>query len=141
LDIDPRTPVSRLSVAKMQLVEIAKALSLRSRVLLLDEPTASLTPSETDLLFSFLRKLRDSGASLLFVSHKLEEAQELCDSVTVLRDGSNACESRPMEGLGRQDIVRLMIGRAEGDGGWRKRDTPPGVPPAIELKNVETSLG
>ncbi|MER8949890.1 sugar ABC transporter ATP-binding protein [Mesorhizobium sp. M0959] len=140
LDIDPRTPVSRLSVAKMQLVEIAKALSLRSRVLLLDEPTASLTSSETDLLFSFLRKLRDQGASLLFVSHKLEEAQELCDSVTVLRDGSNACESRPMEGLGRQDIVRLMIGRAEGEGGWRERNST-GAPPAIELKNIETSLG
>ena len=140
LDVDPRTPVSRLSVAKMQLVEIAKALSLRSRVLLLDEPTASLTSSETDLLFGFLRKLRDNGASLLFVSHKLEEAQELCDSVTVLRDGANACESRSLEGLGRQDIVRMMIGRPEGDGGWRRRDTS-AAPVTLELKNVDTSLG
>lgn len=140
LDIDPSTPVSHLSVAKMQLVEIAKALSLRSRVLLLDEPTASLTPSEAGLLFAFLRKLRDQGASLLFVSHKLEEVQELCDSVTVLRDGANACESRPMEGLGRQDIVRLMIGRAEAGGGWRARNTT-GAAPAIVLKHVDTSLG
>ncbi len=140
LDIDPATPVSRLSVAKMQLVEIAKALALRSQVLLLDEPTASLTSSETDLLFAFLRKLRDNGASLLFVSHKLEEVQELCDSVTVLRDGANACVSRPMEGLSRQDIVRMMIGRAEGQGGWRARDTREAAP-ALVLKDVSTSLG
>ena len=113
LDLDPRTPVSQLNVAKMQLVEIAKALSLRSRVLLLDEPTASLTPQETEVLFRLLRKLRDEGTSLLFVSHKLEEVQDICDEVTVLRDGRNACASQPMTGLGRQDLVRLMIGRNE----------------------------
>src|SRR5690606_39450731 len=101
-DIDPATPVSELSVARMQLVEIAKALSLQSRVLLLDEPTASLTSSETDRLFTILRRLRDDGTSLVFVSHKLEEVQEICDRVTVLRDGANACDSQPMEGLGRQ---------------------------------------
>jgi ribose transport system ATP-binding protein len=139
MDIDPKTPVSRLSVAKMQMVEIAKALSLRSHVLLLDEPTASLTSSETDILFGLLRKLRDNGASLLFVSHKLEEVQEICDRVTVLRDGENACESRPMEGLGRQDLVRMMIGRAEGESGWSARKTP--GPVALELKGVSTSLG
>ena len=100
LDLDPRTPVSQLNVAKVQLVEIAKALSLRSRVLLLDEPTASLTPQEAEVLFRLLRKLRDEGASLLFVSHKLEEVQQICDEVTVLRDGRNACPSQPMAGLG-----------------------------------------
>ena len=70
LDLDPRTPVSQLSVAKMQLVEIAKALSLRSRVLLLDEPTASLTPHETVALFALLQKLRDDG-----VDHRLRQPQ------------------------------------------------------------------
>ncbi|MBN9074091.1 MAG: sugar ABC transporter ATP-binding protein [Rhizobiales bacterium] len=140
LDVDPATPVSQLSVAKMQLVEIAKALSLQSKVLLLDEPTASLTSSETDTLFGILRQLRDSGASLVFVSHKLEEVQEICDRVTVLRDGANACESRPMEGLGRPELVRLMIGRSEGGGTWRKRDTS-GNPPVLELRQVATALG
>ena len=76
----------------MQLVEIAKALSLRSRVLLLDEPTASLTPHETDALFALLRRLRDEGVSIVFVSHKLEEVLAICDRVTVLRDGRNACD-------------------------------------------------
>ncbi|MDP1732204.1 MAG: sugar ABC transporter ATP-binding protein [Devosia sp.] len=140
LDIDPRTPVSRLSVAKMQMVEIAKALSLRSRVLLLDEPTASLTAHETDILFALLRKLRDTGASLLFVSHKLEEVQEICDRVTVLRDGRNACQSRSMEGLGRQDLVRMMIGRGEDAGRWTARDRT-GNPVALQLSEVSTGLG
>jgi ribose transport system ATP-binding protein len=139
-DVDPATPVSELSVAKMQLVEIAKALSLRSRVLLLDEPTASLTSSETDVLFATLRRLRDSGVSLVFVSHKLEEVQEICDRVTVLRDGANACDSQPMEGLGRQDLVRMMIGRAEIIGTWKKRDTATN-PMALELRKVATSVG
>ena len=140
LDLDPAMPVSRLSVAKMQMVEIAKALSLRSRVLLLDEPTASLTGHETVALFGLLRKLRDDGVSMLFVSHKLEEVQEICDAVTVLRDGRNACESRSMSGLGRQDLVRLMIGRAEQIPAWSARDHT-GRPPALSLDRVSTPLG
>ncbi|WP_187428221.1 Ribose import ATP-binding protein RbsA [Roseobacter fucihabitans] len=140
LDIDPSTPVSDLSVARMQLVEIAKALSLQSRVLLLDEPTASLTSSETERLFTILRRLRDQGTSLVFVSHKLEEVQEICDRVTVLRDGANACDSQPMEGVGRQDLVRMMIGRAENGAAWRSRDTTT-HPEVLGLSDVDTSLG
>ena len=140
LDLDPRTPVSQLSVAKMQLVEIAKALSLRSKVLLLDEPTASLTPHETDSLFRLLRKLRDDGVGMLFVSHKLEEVQAICDAVTVLRDGRNACESRGMAGLDRQDLVRLMIGRSEQIPDWSTRNHS-GAAPVLELDNLATSLG
>jgi len=140
LDIDPRIPVSQLSVAKMQLVEIAKALSLKSRVLLLDEPTAALTPHETDILFGLLRRLRDEGVGMLFVSHKLEEVQAICDRVTVLRDGRNACESRSMQGLGRQDLVRLMIGRGELIADWPARDHS-GAPAALRLQGVSTALG
>lgn len=140
LDIDPATPVSDLSVARMQLIEIAKALSLQSRVLLLDEPTASLTSSETDRLFTILRRLRDQGTSLVFVSHKLEEVQEICDRVTVLRDGVNACDSQPMTGVGRQDLVRMMIGRAESGAAWRNRDTT-SHPEVLGLTDVDTSLG
>ena len=98
LEIDPRVPVSTLNVATMQMVEIARALSLQSRVLLLDEPTASLTPHETDALLGILRRLRDQGVAIAFVSHKLEEVQALCDTVTVLRDGRNACEGKPLAG-------------------------------------------
>ena len=96
LDIDPQTPVSRLSVAQMQLVEIGKALSLKSRALLLDEPTASLTPAESDALFAIIRRLKADGVAILFVSHKLEEVFQICDTVTVLRDGRNVCDSSPL---------------------------------------------
>ena len=140
IDASPDTRVERLNVARMQLVEIAKALSLRSRILMLDEPTASLTQHETDTLFAILRRLRDDGASLVFVSHKLEEVQEICDRVTVLRDGRNACESRTMEGLDRQDIVRLMIGRSERIPEWSQRDHSDRAP-ALELRGVSTADG
>ncbi|MBX2837573.1 MAG: sugar ABC transporter ATP-binding protein [Gammaproteobacteria bacterium] len=140
LDVDPAISVEKLSVAQKQLVEIAKALSLKSQVLLLDEPTASLTSHETETLFGILRKLRDEGVSLMFVSHKLEEVQEICDTVTVLRDGRNACQSQTIEGFDRQQIVQLMIGRNEQIPDWATRactsnDT------ALALHNVSTSIG
>ena len=140
LDIDPATPVSRLSVAQMQLVEIAKALSLESRFLLLDEPTSSLTPHETGALFDVLRRLAADGVAILFVSHKLEEVFSLCSHVTILRDGRNACESRTLAGMTRADVVRLMIGRDES-----AFAAPPvgrlAAVPALELRGVATSLG
>ncbi|MEM8728740.1 MAG: sugar ABC transporter ATP-binding protein [Pseudomonadota bacterium] len=140
IDADPSAKVEDLTVAKMQLVEIAKALALNSRILMLDEPTASLTQHETERLFSIVHRLRDDGVSLVFVSHKLEEVQEICDRVTVLRDGRNACESRPLEGLDRQDIVRLMIGRTEQIPTWAQRDCRD-RDVALELRGVETASG
>lgn len=138
--VDPRTPVSQLSVAQIQLVEIAKALAQETHILLLDEPTASLTPHETERLFELLRKLRDDGTALVFVSHKLEEVFELCDQVTVLRDGRNACESQPLNVLDRQQLVKLMIGRDEQipDLPGRSFDT---AIPALELQAVSTAQG
>lgn len=140
LDIDPSVRVSRLSVAQMQLVEIAKALSQRSRVLLLDEPTASLTAHEASALFKVLRRLREDGVSILFVSHKLEEVKELCDTVSVLRDGRNAASNFPMQGLDRSDLIRLMIGRDEEIP--EARPVPATARPvALELKGVSTAAG
>src|SRR6478672_9276335 len=87
-----------------------------------------------------MRKLRNEGASLLFVSHKLEEVQQICDEVTVLRDGRNACASRPMAGIVRQDLVRLMIGRNEQIAHVETRSLE-GAPNALELRGVATALG
>lgn len=140
LNVDPRTPVLELSAAQMQLVEIAKALSLQSRILLMDEPTASITPHETEVLFELLRKLRDDGVAVVFVSHKLEEVFALCDRVTVLRDGRNACESRPLAGLQRSDIVKLMIGRDEQIGQFGEK-TVDLERPALALHGVGTRHG
>ncbi|NNG02748.1 MAG: sugar ABC transporter ATP-binding protein [Inquilinus sp.] len=140
LPVDPRTSVSSLSVAQMQIVEIAKALSLQSKILLMDEPTASITAHETEVLFALLRRLRDDGVTIVFVSHKLEEVMDLCERVTVLRDGKNACPPTPLAKLSRGDLVRLMIGRDEqiavlGDK-IVQSDTP-----ALQLTGVSTGLG
>ena len=138
--VDPRTPVSQLSVAQVQLVEIAKALAQETHILLLDEPTASLTPHETERLFELLRKLRDDGTALVFVSHKLEEVFALCDQVTVLRDGRNACESQSLAELDRQQLVKLMIGRDEQipELPQRKHHS---ITAALELQSVSTAQG
>ena len=141
LDIDPSTIVSELTVAKMQLCEIAKALSLKSQILLLDEPTSSLSPQESENLFSLLKKIvRDEGVSIVFVSHKLEEVFNICDEVTVLRDGKNACTSESIQNLDRKKLVKLMIGREEQIfKSKRKKDGDKNK--ILELKNVNTELG
>ena len=110
LDVDPRTRVADLGVARQQLVEIAKALSVDAKVLILDEPTAALTGSEVDRLFEVMTDLRAAGVGLIFISHHLEEIARIGDRVTVLRDGRTVttvpADTEPGE------LVRLMVGRS-----------------------------
>ncbi|MDH4441349.1 MAG: sugar ABC transporter ATP-binding protein [Rhizobium sp.] len=104
------TPVSELSLADQQLLEIAKALSINVRLLILDEPTSSLTLSETQRLLSVIRRLRDDGVAVLFITHRLAEVEAVADRVVGLRDGQNAGDlSR--EKMSKDAMVRLMIGR------------------------------
>lgn len=114
LDLDPQTIIGPLSAAQKQLIQIAKALSTEAKVLLLDEPTSSLTHHEAENLFSIIRKLKEEGVILIFVSHKLEEVLALCDQVSVLRDG-NYVGTRYCKDIGRQDIIKMMIGREAKD--------------------------
>ena len=111
LDIPPSIPVERLGVAQTQLVEIAKALSHDSRLLILDEPTATLTSKEIDRLFSILRQLKVAGVTVIYISHRLHEIFEIGDRVTVLRDGQWVA-TRPLAGLVVGDIVKMMVGRS-----------------------------
>ena len=103
--------VRGLSMADQQLIEIAKALSIEARVLVLDEPTASLSTHEVDRLFDIVRQTRDRGVAVLFVSHRLEEVFELCGRATVLRDGRHVITS-PTSELTTADLVRHMVGRS-----------------------------
>ena len=109
LDVD--APVRGLSMADQQLIEIAKSLSVDARVLILDEPTASLSAHEVERLFTIVRRLRDRGASILFVSHRLDEVFQLCDRATVFRDGKHVVTT-PTSELTTADLVRHMVGRA-----------------------------
>ncbi len=107
--VDPRTPVRRLGIARMQMVEIAKALALDARVLIMDEPTAVLTTGEVGKLFEIVRRLRDDGVAIVFITHHLEEIAEIGDRVTVLRDGRSVAEVPA--GTSQDELVRLMVGR------------------------------
>jgi len=140
LDLDPDRPVATLSVAQTQLVEIAKALYLDTKVLLLDEPTASITGDEAERLFTVVRRLVADGRGVLFVSHKLEEVFALCDTVTVLRDGASVLEAVPLADHDRSQIVDLMVGRAQATLTLPERTVEPGTP-ALELDGVATASG
>jgi rhamnose transport system ATP-binding protein len=110
-DFGPDRPVRGLGVADRQLLEIAKSLSSEARLLIMDEPTAALSPPEVDRLFAIVRSLRERGVAIVFISHRLEEVSEIADTVTVLRDGLHVT-TRPASELSREEIVRLMVGRS-----------------------------
>jgi rhamnose transport system ATP-binding protein len=111
VDIAPDTPVRGLGVADRQLLEIAKALSSSARLLIMDEPTAALSPHEVDNLFATVRRLRDRGVAILYISHRLEEVAALADVVTVIRDGRHIA-TRPASEVSQGEIIRLMVGRS-----------------------------
>ncbi|MEO1091949.1 MAG: sugar ABC transporter ATP-binding protein [Pseudomonadota bacterium] len=110
LDLDPRARVSELSIAEQQLVEIAKALSMEQRLIIMDEPTSALTGQETGRLLGIIADLRSRGISVVFVTHRLDEAMQICDRVTILRDGAVVGSDRVGE-LTLDQIIRTMVGR------------------------------
>ena len=110
VQFDVGAPVRGLSMADQQLIEIAKALSVEASVLILDEPTASLSAHEVERLFTIVRRLRDRGVAILFVSHRLDEVFALCDRATVFRDGRHVITA-PTSGLTTADLIRHMVGR------------------------------
>lgn len=110
LDIDPRAVMGRLPVSKRQMVEIAKAVSYRAKVIVFDEPTSSLTEEEAEQLFCIIRMLRREGCGIVYISHKMKEILEISDEVTVMRDGK-WITTRPAADLTTDEIIRLMVGR------------------------------
>lgn len=108
--IDPRRPAAGLSIADQQIIEIAKAISLDARLLIMDEPTAALSGVEVDRLFAVARSLRDEGRALVFISHRFDEVFALCDTVTVMRDGSYV-DTRRIDETTPSELVSLMVGR------------------------------
>ncbi len=110
LKIDPREVVGNLTIGRQQMVEIAKALSIDARILIMDEPTSSLSSKETESLFAVIKDLRKRGVSIIYISHRLGEVKELADRVTVLRDGENAGDLERHE-IEHDRMVSLMVGR------------------------------
>lgn len=131
----PKDPVSELSLADQQLLEIARALSINVRLLILDEPTSSLTISETTRLLEVIRKLQADGVAVLFITHRLAEIVEVADRVVALRDGCNAGELSREE-ISKDAMVRMMIGRDVSQF-YEKADHAPGNP-VLEIKALRT---
>jgi ribose transport system ATP-binding protein len=134
--ISPKAPVRSLSIAQRQLVEIAKALSLDARVLIMDEPTSSLTLTETDRLLAVARDLRTQGVTIIYISHRMSEIQEIADRVVVLRDGKNAGELE-REQIDHSRMVSMMVGRdlehLYAPGGEQKRE------PCFQVSGLRTT--
>ncbi|MEE4421932.1 sugar ABC transporter ATP-binding protein [Streptomyces bugieae] len=133
LDVSPDTPVAELGIARLQMVEIAKALSLDARVLIMDEPTAVLTSEEVSTLFGIVRELRDAGVGILFITHHLEEIGALGDRVTVLRDGRSVAQVPAS--TGEDELIRLMVGRDIAEQYPRQRPDRPG-PPLLRVRGL-----
>jgi rhamnose transport system ATP-binding protein len=110
VQLDPKTKARNLSVAQQQMVEIARALSVEAKILIMDEPTSSLTLAEVDDLFRIVRQLREAGTAIVFISHRLEELFQLADRVTVLRDGAYVGTNSVSE-VNTAQLVRMMVGR------------------------------
>ncbi len=138
-DASPRTRVAELSIGQQQLVEIARALSLRSRVIIMDEPTSSLTQRETDRLYDVIRDLKRDGISVLYISHRLKEVETIADRVVVLRDGRNAGELRREE-ISHEAMVRLMVGR-ELRQFYRRSRHEATARPVLQLRHVHWQEG
>lgn len=107
---DPRELIKNISVGKQQLIEIAKALSLNANIIIMDEPTGALTVSETERLFSVIKELKAKGHSVVYISHRLKEIFEICDDVTILRDGEFIAE-KSIQDIDEDKIIEMMVGR------------------------------
>ncbi|MGL5649692.1 MAG: galactose/methyl galactoside ABC transporter ATP-binding protein MglA [Clostridium sp.] len=114
IDVNPKTKIGKLSVSQRQMVEIAKAVSYNAKILVLDEPTSSLTEEEVAHLFKIINKLRDKGCGIIYISHKMEEILQISDDVTIMRDGKWV-DTIEAKNLTTDKIIKLMVGRDLGD--------------------------
>ena len=137
LDIDPNTTVSRLSVAKQQMVEIAKAISLNSDILIMDEPTAALTTSEIDELFKFVNDLKAKGVGIVYISHRMEELKIITDDITVMRDGQYVDTVRTGD-TDMDQIISMMVGRTIYEEPKTKSSVPDGAPTVLKVEHLSS---
>ncbi|MDF2798271.1 MAG: sugar transporter ATP-binding protein, partial [Devosia sp.] len=134
LALDPRVPVESLTIAKQQMVEIAKALSYRSRVLIMDEPTAALNDAEINELFTIIGRLKAEGVGIVYISHKMDELKRIADRVTVMRDGEYV-GTVPAAETPIETIIQMMVGRTLSNETAEVPDTQ-AAPVALEVRNL-----
>jgi ribose transport system ATP-binding protein len=135
LSLSPTTPVSTLTAGQMQMVEIAKALALNARIIIMDEPTSSLTAGESEHLFRIIRQLRDDGIGIIYISHRMEEVLTLSDRITVLRDGRYVDDLARAEAT-HDKIVTLMVGRELSGHYFPEKQAVPEREPYLVVENL-----
>lgn len=135
LAAEPNTKVGRLIVAEKQLVEIAKALAKKARLLVMDEPTATLTPGETERLFALIEQFRTDGVTIVYISHKLDEVERVTDEIIVMRDGKYVARA-PTASVSRQQMANLMVGRELADLFPVKTMPAPDAAVALDVANL-----
>ena len=135
IEIDPREKMSNLTVGKQQMCEIAKAISYHSKVIVLDEPTSSLTAPEVEKLFKMMRQLKAQGIALIYISHKMDEIFEICDEISVLRDGSLVM-TKPSKETDMNELIAAMVGRSL-DNRFPPVDNTPGET-ILSVQNIST---
>ncbi len=135
MNIDPNEPLGRLSVGKQQMVEIAKAVSHRLRILILDEPTAALTDAEIDELFAIMRDLASRGVAMIHISHRLDEIHRIAHRVTVLRDGERV-DTKPTAEVTKQQIINMMVGRVIYEQPKTRGSVPPNAPVVLRVNRL-----
>src|SRR5690242_16920011 len=139
VDVDPRRPLDELSTVYWQLTEIAKALSQDVRVLIMDEPTAALGKTETEQLFELMRRLKERGISIVYISHRMEEVFEICDRITVLRDGRRVLTEESAK-LTLVDVIDQIVGRkVEQAMEWKEREVASGGDMLLEVRGLVTA--
>ncbi len=133
IELDPRAKISDLSVSQAQMVEIAKAVSYGSKILIMDEPTSSLSNKEVGHLFEIINKLRDNGVGVIYISHKMDEIKEISDEITIMRDGK-FIDNRRTDDITIDEVINLMVGRELKDRFPPKHNTPSDI--LLEVKNL-----
>ncbi|HLW47749.1 MAG TPA: sugar ABC transporter ATP-binding protein [bacterium] len=133
--VDPRTRVSQLTIAKQQMVEIARALSFNAEVLIMDEPTAALTATEIEELFHIIRRLRAQGVGMVYISHRLDELKQISDRITVMRDGRTV-DTVPAADVALDDVIRMMVGRTIYQSAPAEAPAPASADVVLDVKHL-----
>ena len=135
IDIKPKAKVGSLTVGKMQMVEIAKAISMKAKIVVFDEPTAALTEAEISELFKIIRDLRSQGIGIIYISHRMDEIKQITDRVTVMRDGEYV-GTLETETTTKDEIINMMVGRVIYEDSKTHSEVPADAPVVLEVKDL-----
>lgn len=137
VDLDPNRLVADLGVGFWQMTEIAKALSKNTKILIMDEPTSSLTTKETEVLFELIGRLKEKGISIIYISHRMEEIYQICDRITVMGDGRHLVTD-DVDKLDMDSVIRHIAGKNIDSFEWKRRDTPPNPTVVLKVSGLKT---